>query len=236
MRSLFAILPAVLCFAQEADLPSQLARIQRLPTEQVRNLQARLAMDPAPAAKKAYHEVHIAYVLATRLQKEDPKFVTDLVDRTLKAHETSQDPEIQALIGSLNGVKIGLSPMSAMVLSPRAMGLFGESLAKKPGNPRALMLRGIHTLYMPAFVGGGAKAALPILQEAVKRASEEARPTDPWAPSWGRIESMGWLAMAQIEAGQLDQAKQTADQVLALEPGNGFVTRMVLPQLQGKKS
>jgi hypothetical protein len=232
MRHLFAALPAVLCFAQDADLPSQLARLQRLPTEQVRTLQAKLAMDPAPAEKKAYHELHLAYVLASRTRQEDPKGCKALVESSLKTFEATQDPESQALVGAFLGLKIGFSPMSGMTLSPKAMGLFDQALAKRPDSPRIALLRAIHLLHTPAFVGGGVTVALPLMEAAVALAEKELAPSDPWAPAWGRIETLGWLAYAQAEAEQFAAARQTAERVLALDPGNGFVTRMVLPRLK----
>ncbi len=234
MRPLLFALPAVICFAQESDLPSQLARLQRLPTDQVRALQAKLAVDPAPAEKKAYQELHLAYVLASRTSQEDPKGSKDLVDRTLKAFEHSPDPECQALVGAFLGLKINASPMSAMVLAPKAMGIFNKAQVKAPDSPRVALLRAIHLLYTPAFVGGGTKVALPLMEAAVALAEKEAAPADAWAPSWGRIESLGWLALVQAKEEQFAAAKATVDRVLALDPGNGFVTRMVLPRLQGK--
>lgn len=234
MRTLLFALPAVLCFAQESDLPAQLARLQRLPIDQVRTLQVKLALDPAPAEKKAYHELHLAYVLASRTSKEDPKGSKAMVEGALKTYEASKDPDCQALVGGLLGLKIGFSPMSGMTLAPRASALFGEAQAKQPSNPRVALLRAIHLLHTPAFVGGGAQAALPLMEAAVKLAAKEVPSTDPWAPSWGRIESLGWLAYTQVEAGQLADAQQTVDKTLSLDPGNGFVTRMVLPRLQAK--
>lgn len=234
MRHPLAALPAVLCFAQEADLPAQLARVQRLPLEQVRSLQARLALDPAPAEKKAYHELHLAYVLASRTRQEDPKGARALVEASLKAHEGAQDPESQALIGAFLGLKIGFSPMSGISLSPKAMGLFDKALAKQPDSPRIALLRAIHLLHTPAFVGGGVKVALPLMEAAAAMAEKEAAPTDPWTPAWGRVESLGWLAYAQAEAGDPEAARKTAERTLALDPGNGFVTHMVLPKLQAK--
>jgi hypothetical protein len=173
-------------------------------------------------------------VLASRTTTEDPKGSKALVERTLKTFETAPDPESRALVAGLIGLKIGFSPMSGMTLGPKAAGIFNEALAKRPGNPRIALLRAIHTLHTPAFVGGGAAAALPLMEEAVRFAEKEVPPTDPWAPSWGRIESLGWLAYTQVEAQQLPAARQTADRVLALDPGNGFITRMVLPRLQDK--
>jgi hypothetical protein len=235
MRALFAALPAVLCLAQDADLPAHLARLQRLPTDQVRSLQARLAMDPAPAGKKAYHELHLAYVLASRLSKEDPKGCKALVEGTLKAFETTQDPESRALVAGLIGLKIGYSPMAAMTLGPKAMGILDEAQSKRPGSPRIALLKAIHILHTPAFVGGGPQAALPLMEAAVKLAEQEPTPADPWAPAWGRLESLGWLAYTQVDAEQVPAARQTVARVQALDPGNGFITQVVLPRLQAKE-
>jgi hypothetical protein len=154
------------------------------------------------------------------------------VERSLAAHEASQDPETQALVGAMLGLKIGFSPMSGMTLSPRAMQLFNEALAQRPASPRITLLKAIHVLHMPAFVGGGAKAALPLMERAVQLAAKEAPSAEPWTPTWGRIEGLGWLAYTQVENDQKAEAQKTADQVLALDPGNGFIARMVLPRLQ----
>jgi hypothetical protein len=234
MRHALFLIPALVCSAQETGLPAQLARLQRLPTDELRALQARLAVDPAPAEKKAYHELHLAYALASRSTQDDPKGSKALVDRTLKTFETTADPESKALVAAFLGLKIGFSPMSAMTLSGQATRLFDEALAKKPASPRIALLHAVQILHTPAFVGGGAKAALPLMEQAVKLGEQEPAPTDPWAPAWGRIESLGWLAYTQVEAGLLPEARATIDQVLALDPGNPFVTRMVQPRLQAK--
>ena len=137
-------------------------------------------------------------------------------------------------MGGLLGLKIGFSPMSGMTLGPQAVGIFDKAQASRPGSPRITLLRAVHLLHTPAFVGGGVKVALPLMEAAVRLAEAEAKPTDPWQPCWGLVESLGWLALAQVEAEQLPAAQQTVDRVFTLDPGNGFVTRMVLPRLQGK--
>jgi Tfp pilus assembly protein PilF len=98
-----------------------------------------------------------------------------------------------------------------------------------------LTFQGVNLLHTPAFFGGGAKAALPVLQAAVKAAQAEAMPTDPWAPTWGRAESLAWLAMAEIEAGDLDAARTHVEQSLAEDPHYGFVRAVVAPRLKGAK-
>jgi len=89
-------------------------------------------------------------------------------------------------------------------------------------------------LHMPAFVGGGAARAIPVLEAALAAAEKEAAPADAWAPSWGRIESLSWLALAQAQAGQAAAARATVQRARALDPDNGFLDTMVLPLLKEK--
>lgn len=234
MRSLLLFVPALVCTAQDADLPARLARAGSLPTEELRTLQARLAADPTPAEKKAYQEAHLAYQLAGRLRESDPKACRALVERTLKALESRRDPESRALMGALLGLKIGYEPMAGMALSPQAMGLFEDAATLAPASPRVRLLMAVHVLHMPAFVGGGPKAALPLLEKAVQLAQAEPPAADPWAPSWGKVETLSWLAFAQYQAGQFAQAKATADRALAVDPHHGFLQKVVLPALQPK--
>ena len=234
MRSLLFVLPALVCQAQAPELPAQLARAQRLSTDQVLGLQARLKADPAPAERKAYYELYLAYLLASRRIGPDPRGAAPGLERTVKALEGTRDPERMALLGGCLGLKISLSPMSGMTLGPRAMGLFSQAEAQAPGNPRPILLRGISVLHSPAFVGGGPDKAIPILEAALAAAEHEPVAADPWAPAWGRVESLSWLAFAQAQAGRLDAARAMIQRARALDPENGFLDTMVLPQLKDR--
>jgi len=234
MRSMLLILPALVCQAQDADLTAQLAKAQRLGTEQVLTLQARVKADPAPAERKAYYDLYLTYVLASRRMGTDPKGAAPVVERTVKALEGTRDPERMALLAGFLGLKISLSPMSGISLGPRAMGLLNQAEAQAPGNPRPVLMRGVQVLHMPAFVGGGAARAIPVLEAALAAAEKEAAPADAWAPSWGRIESLSWLALAQAQAGQAAAARATVQRARALDPDNGFLDTMVLPLLKEK--
>jgi tetratricopeptide (TPR) repeat protein len=232
MKALLLLLPALVCHAQDPDLPRQLAKAQRLGTEQLLTLQARLAADPAPAEQKSYDQQYLAYCLASRGLQTDPKGTAPALERLVKELEPSRDPERMALLGACLGLKISLSPMSGMTLSPQAMALFDQALALSPDNPRILTLRAVHVLHTPAFFGGGAKVAIPILTAAAGAAAHAPAPADPWAPAWGRVDSLSWLALAQAQAHQIDAAKASVEQARALDPDNGFLDRMVLPLLK----
>ena len=220
--------------AAAAPAPTLAQRAQALPrlsTEAVRQLQGELAMATEPG--KAYAEALAAYTLVSHTRSQDPKGAEALLDRTLASLKARRDAESLALQAACLGLKMGFSPSSGMVLGPRAAGLLAEARELAPGNPRVLTFQGINILHTPAFFGGGAKAALPVLHAAVKAAQVEAAPTDPWAPTWGRAESLAWLAMAEIEAGELESAKAHVEQSLAEDPTYGFVRAVVAPRLKG---
>lgn len=227
MRHLF-LLP-ILTFALQAGeaLPARLQKIQRLSTDTLRGLQPELALAEAPEKTKAYHEAHLAYHLAARRQAKDPKADLALLDRAIQILEARKDAESMALLGACLGVKIGFSPASGMTLAPKAAALFEAALQQSPGNPRVLLLQGIHLLHTPAFFGGGSKVALPILAEAVKAAEAERAPADPWVPAWGKAESLVWLAQAQRAAGQEAEAQASLKHALELDPAYGHAQQLL---------
>ncbi len=205
------------------DLPTRLARAQATRPDQLRDLQARLAASEASPEAKAYHASYLAYCMVNQIRGADPKGAEALLDRTMKELETRKDADSLALLGACIGLKLGFAPMSAMSLAPRASGLFEKALKLNPANPRALTMQGTHVLHTPAFFGGGAAKALPILEAAVKAADAEPEPKDAWQPRWGKVESRAWLAKAQGDLGQLDHAKATLAQAKQLDPDNGFL-------------
>lgn len=224
-----------LTLTAQSDLGSTLTRAQGLSLDKVRELQARVAAESATPEQKAYEEAFLNYCVATRLPENEAKQAEALVDRSLKALEVRQDAESLALQGGLIGIKLGFSPMQGMWLSPKAIGLFEKAEKLQPGSPRAWMLHGVHVLHMPAFVGGGAQKALPLLENAVKVAEAEPASKDPWAPHWGRVESYGWLAVVQAELGQFPQAEATLAKARDLDPEHGFL-KYAAGRVQGLKA
>lgn len=220
MRHFALLLPALVSLAAQDDLPARLAQVQGLNLDTLRDLQARLALSEAPAAAKAYHEAHLAYVLAGRL---DRKAAEALVEQQLKVLTPLKDAESLALQGGLLGYKLGFNPAAAMFLSPKANGCFEAALKAAPQNPRARLFQAIHLLNTPAFFGGGPAKALPLLQAAAQAAETEAPSPDPWAPRWGRAESLLWLAIGQAQAGQGPEAEATLAKARTVAPEHGML-------------
>lgn len=217
------LLPAVLALSAQEDLPAQLARAQALSQDGLRDLQARVAASDAPGEAKAYHDAYLAYALGNHLQGKDPKAASALVARALKGLEGRKDAEALALMGALVTQQLSLDPSQAMVLFPKATGLYDAALAASPTHPRALLLKGIYVLHTPPFAGGGADRALPLLEGARKAAEAEATPKDPWAPRWGRVEASAWLAVAQARAGKVPEAEATLASARALDATHGLL-------------
>ena len=236
MRMYLLLLPALTftLSAQEADLPTQLQRTQRLGTDTLRGLQAKLALDPTSPEEKAYFQALVGYTLASHLQNRDAKASEALVDRTLKSLEGRKDAESLALRGACFGLKIGFSPNSGMTLAPKALGLFQQALKLSPGNPRVLFFQGLHIYHTPEFFGGGAEKALPILEAAEKSARDEKPAENAWVPRWGRAESLAWLALVQLDQHQVVAAKQDVEAALTIDGDYAFAAKFVKPKIEAE--
>lgn len=237
MKFTTLIVPAIVALSLNAqeDLAPKLARAQGTSLEQLRDLQARLAAANATPEQKAYHEAFLTYCIVNQTSQNDPKQAEANLDRIIKVLEVRKDADSMALLGGCIGIKLGFSPMSAMFLAPKALGLFEDATKLSPNNPRVLMLHGVHILHTPSFFGGGADKALPILEAAVKAAEAETAPKDPWAPRWGKVECYGWLAMAQAEKGLFPQAEANIAKAKALDPTHGFVNHFAEKKVQEMK-
>ncbi len=236
MRIYLLLLP-VLTFslsAQDVDLTAQLQRTQRLGTDALRGLQAKLAQDPTPIEQKAYFQAFVGYTLASHLQHQDAKTSEALLDRTLKGLEGRKDADSLALMGACFGLKIGFSPNSGMTLAPKAMGLFQQALKLSPGNPRVLFFQGLHVYHTPAFFGGGAEKAMPILEAAVKAGEHEKPAENAWTPRWGKAESLAWLALVQLDRQQTEAASLSLNAALAMDEEYAFAVKVVKPKVDAE--
>lgn len=238
MKLATLIVPAIIALSLQAqdDLTPKLARAQGMSLDNVRDLQARLAAAEAAPEQKAYDEAFLGYCTVNLTRERDPKQAEATVDRFMKILESRKDAESMALLGGFIGAKLGFSPMSGMTLAPRALGLFEDAEKLSPTSPRVLIFHGVHILHTPEFFGGGADKALPILENAVKAAEAEAAPKDPWAPRWGKVESYGWLAIAQAEKGLFTLAEANIAKAKAIDPAHGFVNHYAEQRVQAMKA
>ena len=62
--------------------------------------------------------------------------------------------EAHVLLSNVYGMMIAHSPMKGMFLGARASGAVDKALALEPGNPRALVCKGVSKFNTPAMFGG----------------------------------------------------------------------------------
>lgn len=142
-------------------------------------------------------------------------------------------PETHALRASVTGQMIAVgNPMSGMWLGPRADGQMEKALELGPNNPRVWMLKGVGTMFKPKMFGGGADKAEKELLKAIELFAND-QPVAP-APKWGRAEVYAWLGQAYVAQDKLAEARTAYQKVLELDPGNGWVTHVLLPALEKK--
>ena len=220
------ILP--LAAAEPMPLPLRVQQTLRLPDAALSTLQRALRQAP-PQADKAYWQALAAY--ARLGQTKDPALGARYLAEATQALAGRKDADSVALLGSLQGMAIGLHPERAMDLAPRALACFERARRLAPSNPRVRFFEAVHLFQTPEAFGGGPAVALPLLETTLALAEAEPEAA-PWRPAWGKAETLAWLALAEARLGQMAQAKAYAARALQLDPDYGFVHAFVEPLLR----
>jgi len=143
--------------------------------------------------------------------------------------------DAKALLASLLGNKIAFNPFSGMTLGPKSGRLIGEAFALAPENPRVSLIAGQSAFYTPKMFGGGKEKALKHFQEALKKYRHNA-PAEPLAPRWGRVDAHIYCGLSHMDLKEYAEARTAFNQALTLEPGHGWVSLVLLPELEKRAS
>lgn len=152
------------------------------------------------------------------------------------------DPKLAdavAIKAGLQGISLSFNPLAAMTLGPEMEESFGRAEGLDAKNPRVWLLKAMNTMHKPAFVGGGAKRAMPQFERAIALfASQDSVGVDAF--DWGRADAEIWAGRCQLKLGEPQLAKTHYEKALALDPDNGWVSKVLMPaaekQLGGKAS
>ena len=129
-----------------------------------------------------------------------------------------RDAESHALLGTVCGMSIAMSPPRALWLGPRVSKHQRKALQYGPANPRVQYLLGMSHYHAGAF-GGGKKEALACLLKAEKLYAEEARnPAGPLEPRWGRGSCLAFIGKTYDALGQPANAEKYFRRALELNP------------------
>lgn len=142
-----------------------------------------------------------------------------------------QSAEAHALLASVYGRQIGLSPVKSMILGPRAGRAIGKALELAPDNPRVVLSAAIGDYNTPKMFGGNKERAMQGFRRATELFSRE-KPADPVEPSWGHGEAWAWLGIAYVDRDEKEPAGAAFEKALQIDPEFGWVKYVLLPELE----
>ena len=168
--------------------------------------------------------------------KDPSEHLNAAVEHLKKATEIDpQAAEAYALLSSVYGWQIGLSPMKTMILGPRVGQASRKAQQLAPDNPRVVLSAAISDFNTPEMFGGSKEKGLQGLQRAAELFAQEG-PTDPIQPVWGHREAYAWLGIAYQGRGELESARAAFEKALEIDPDFGWVKDWLLPELEKTSS
>jgi tetratricopeptide (TPR) repeat protein len=131
------------------------------------------------------------------------------------------------------GNKIAVNPFTAMTLGPKSGKAMGKAMELEPNNPRNYLIAGLSANFTPKMFGGGKDKAKHNFEQAIAH-FDSYKATDLVLPDWGHDEACAWLGVIQMNDGEFNAAKANFDRALEINPEYGWVTYVLLPNLQKK--
>ena len=164
--------------------------------------------------------------------KDPSEHLNAAVEHLKKATEIDpQAAEAYALLSSVYGWQIGLSPMKSMLLGPKSGKAIQKAKQLAPDNPRVVLSAAIRDFNTPEMFGGSKEKGLQGLQRAAELFAQE-EPTDPIQPVWGHREAYAWIGIAYQGRGELESARVAFEKALEIDPDFGWVKYWLLPELE----
>jgi hypothetical protein len=139
-----------------------------------------------------YHAAHNYAVLAA--EGNDISRIDELTDKALTLLEKAEmlkpgNSEIAALFAMITNIRILVDPIGRyMEYNARATEYLHTARLADPSNPRPYFIEARTLLHVPVAMGGGPQAALPLLEEALKKYKMFA-PENSIAPRWGQSQT-----------------------------------------------
>jgi hypothetical protein len=137
-----------------------------------------------PMYYRAYAYTHLAYMTADEEKKDA------LLDEAQASADAALimnpgESEIQLVLALICYGRMEINPMfRATIYFPKANAALERAEELNPANPRIYYLEAKTTMYKPAFMGGGAEAALPLLTKSLQCFRNIKLPFDLY-PHWG---------------------------------------------------
>jgi tetratricopeptide (TPR) repeat protein len=176
----------------------------------------------------------VSFYSSQQNQEQAKKYIDDGIKNLEVSIELKNDfAEAYSLLSSLYGNKIGTDPQLAMSLGPKSGTMMAKAMKLEPDNPRTQVIAAWSAYFTPKMWGGGKDKAKEHFEQAIAF-FDSFKVTDPLLPDWGHDETYAWLGMAQMEAEEFEAAKANFNKALEINPEYGWVTYVLLPDLQKK--
>ena len=205
-----ALLMAGFLAATPGTLETARARQDRPALEKAIEVHAAAAVK-APNDADAQYRLALAcsYLAEIEIEQRDKKAARQVAERGIKAAEKAislkpDAAESYRVLGTLYGQAI-TDIMSGLSYGPKAKEAINKAVDKAPKSSAVYVARGVGNYYLPAQLGGGAKAAIPDFRKAIQLDSKNA---EAWL----------WLGIALRQSGQEAEARQALTRSLELEP------------------
>ena len=166
------------------------------------------------------------------LQSDDPEQAKHVCKEGIAAADRAialdaKLAEAVAIKAGLQGLSITFTPALGMSLGGEMDEAYGRAEGIDAKNPRVALLKAMNTLHKPAFVGGGAKRAMPQFEKA--SALFDAGEANANSFDWGRTDARIWAGRCQLKLGDAAKAKTYYEQALATDADNVWVRQVLLP-------
>ncbi len=210
---------------QIANWHSEIATLQEISKQ----LQA-LAVSNNPEAM--YAAAYADYRLATTGMKNLPKYrditnaALDRAENNLKAlseQDTKYQAESLALLSTVYGIKINLSPIKGPILGIKSGIAIAKAEKLAPANPRVLLFKGVGKLYTPPLLGGDREEGIAAINAAIVRFQQ----TSYNAQNWGLDDAYIWRGIALKSDGHAAEARASFEQALSISPERGWAKHLL---------
>jgi len=168
----------------------------------------------------------------TGMGNQDEDFASAMLDKAAILTKSilekdNQSAEANALLSSVYGMKIGLSPMKGMFLGSKSASAAAKGIKLAPENPFTNYVKGNYLFYTPSMFGGDAKESLTYLEKS-KKCYEKAIKTN----NWEYLSMLTLLGQAYHKEGLYEQAKATFETALKIAPDFNYVKKALLPRTE----
>lgn len=183
------------------------------------------AADKSPNDAGAQYRVALAssYLAEVAQELHDKKGAQQVAEVGIKAAEKAvalrPEAENYRVLGMLYGQAI-TDLMSGLSYGSRAKSAIDKAVSLAPKSAAVYLARGVGNYYVPAQLGGGAKAAIPDFRKAIE--------LDP-----SSADAYLWLGIALHKDGQDAEDRRSLTKCLALDP-NRVWARQELDKIPAK--